>query len=204
MDKENKPKEDRLKVVIAEDEAIIRLDLKEVLEVEGYEVVATASDGKMALEKITELKPDIAILDIKIPELDGISVATAVSSYCAVVILTAFSQKDLVSKAIAAGAQAYLVKPFEQNELRAALELAVVRFRESQALQMETQELSERLENRKIIDKAKGILMDELKCNEADAFSLIQKRAMNVRSTMKLVATQILEGNLNSKEISIK
>ena len=182
------------RVVVAEDEAIIRLDIKEALQVQGYEVVAEAANGREAIDLIQTLKPDLAILDIKMPEIDGISVARAVSKICAVVILTAFSQKDLVKQAIDAGTQAYLVKPFELNELIAAIELAVVRFKETQALATETTELSERLEARKAIDKAKGILMDQLSLKESEAFSLIQKSAMDSRKSMKEISEEIISG----------
>lgn len=192
----DKQPEASLRVIVVEDEAIIRLDLQETLEAEGYDVVDTASDGKEALAKINELKPDLVILDIKIPEIDGLTVASEVSDFCAVVILTAFSQKDLVSNAIEVGAQAYLVKPFEQNALRAAVELGIVRFRQAQALKAETQKLSDRLESRKHIDKAKGVLMDRFHYTEADSFSFIQKEAMNSRVSMKSVALQVIDGKL--------
>ncbi len=192
MNTENPP----LRILVAEDESIIRLDIKETLVAQGYEVVAEATNGKEALQMILELEPNVVILDIKMPEMDGISVAKAVSDICGVVILSAFSQQEQVKKAIEAGTQVYLVKPFEQNELRAAIELAAVRFKESKALLAETQELTERLQTRKTIDKAKGILMDEYKYKEPSAFAFIQKSAMNSRTTMKAVAEKIISGSL--------
>ncbi len=192
MSTENMP----LRILVAEDESIIRLDIKETLSAQGYEVVGEASNGREALDLILKLQPDVVILDVKMPELDGISVAKAAADICGVVILSAFSQKDQVQRAIEAGAQVYLVKPFEQNELRAAVELATVRFKESKALLAEARELNERLETRKMVDKAKGILMDQYKYKEPSAFAFIQKSAMNSRTTMKIVAEKIISGAL--------
>ena len=185
--------ENPLRVVVAEDEALIRLDLREFLQEEGYEVVADTSNGAEALKLVKQHLPDLAILDIKMPEMDGISVADQISQTCAVVILTAFSQRDLVARAVKAGALAYLVKPFEQNELRASIELASARFKEAQALAAEANELAERLETRKLIDRAKGILMDEFEMKESEAFSFIQGKAMDSRRTIKAISEEIVD-----------
>jgi two-component system, response regulator PdtaR len=186
------------RVFIAEDEAIIRLDLVETLAEEGYEVVGEAGRGDLALEKIRELRPDVAILDIKMPGLDGLSVAKELSTdrVCAVLMLTAFSQRDLIEQARDAGALAYLVKPFQRTDLVPAIELAAARFVEAKALADEVDSLEERLEARKIIDKAKGVLMDQHELSEADAFRFVQTTAMRDRVTMRVVADSILDGSL--------
>src|SRR2546423_15082422 len=187
-----------VRVVIAEDEAIIRLDLKETLEEEGYEVVGETGRGDEAVALVKEHKPDIAILDIKMPGLDGLEAAREIAGErrAAVLILTAFSQKDLVQQARDAGALAYLVKPFQKSELIPAIEVALGRFAEAQALEREVQSLEEQLQTRKIVDRAKGMLMDRHHLNENDAFSFIQKTAMRQRQTMKAVADQIIAGDL--------
>ena len=187
-----------VRVVIAEDEAIIRLDLKETLEEEGYEVVGETGRGDEAVALVKEHKPDIAILDIKMPGLDGLEAAREIAGErrAAVLILTAFSQKDLVQQARDAGALAYLVKPFQKSELIPAIEVALGRFAEAQALEREVQSLEEQLQTRKIVDRAKGMLMDRHHLNENDAFSFIQKTAMRQRQTMKAVAEQIIAGDL--------
>jgi two-component system, response regulator PdtaR len=187
-----------VRVVIAEDEAIIRLDLKETLEEEGYEVVGETGRGDEAVALVKEHKPDIAILDIKMPGLDGLEAAREIAGErrAAVLILTAFSQKDLIQQARDAGALAYLVKPFQKSELIPAIEVALGRFAEAQALEREVQSLEEQLQTRKIVDRAKGMLMDRHHLNENDAFSFIQKTAMRQRQTMKAVAEQIIAGDL--------
>ena len=187
-----------VRVVIAEDEAIIRLDLKETLEEEGYEVVGETGRGDEAVALVKEHKPDIAILDIKMPGLDGLEAAREIAGErrAAVLILTAFSQKDLIQQARDAGALAYLVKPFQKSELLPAIEVALGRFAEAQALEREVQSLEEQLQTRKIVDRAKGMLMDRHHLNENDAFSFIQKTAMRQRQTMKAVAEQIIAGDL--------
>ena len=187
------------RVVIAEDEAIIRLDLKETLEEEGYEVVGETGRGDDAVRLVQDLRPDIAILDVKMPGVDGLTAAREIASehLCAVLILTAFSQRELVEEARDAGALAYLVKPFQRSELVPGIELAIGRFREMQALVRQNVELSERLEVRKILDRAKGVLMDEHAMTEADAFSFVQHRAMRDRTTMRAVAEAILAGTLD-------
>jgi AmiR/NasT family two-component response regulator len=186
------------RVVIAEDEAIIRLDLKETLEEEGYEVVGETGRGDEAVDLVKELEPDIAILDIKMPGLDGLSAAREIAGErrAAVLILTAFSQRDLIEKARDAGALAYLVKPFQRSELVPALEVALGRFREMRALHDQAESLEEQLETRKIVDRAKGQLMDREKMSESDAFDFIQKTAMHRRHTMKRVAQDIIDGEL--------
>ena len=186
------------RVVVAEDEAIIRLDLVETLQEEGYEVVGETGRGDQAVALIRELRPDIALLDIKMPGADGLEVARQVSKerLCAVLILTAFSQREVIEQARDAGALAYLVKPFQKTDLVPAIELAIGRFREMQALAGEVEDLEERLEARKLIDRAKGRLMDQHGLTEADAFSFIQKRAMADRVTMRSVADQVLDGSL--------
>ena len=189
---------DPLRVVIAEDEALIRLDLKEMLEEEGYSVVAEAGDGEAAVERVLELRPDLAILDIKMPVLDGISAAERIAAdrVAPVVILTAFSQRELVERARDAGAMAYLVKPFTKADLVPAIEMAVSRFAEIRALDTEVDTLRERLEVRKLLDRAKGLLQSEYAMSEPAAFRWIQKTSMDRRLTMRAVAVAILEGNM--------
>jgi response regulator NasT len=186
------------RVVIAEDEAIIRLDLKETLQEEGYEVVGETGRGDEAVRLVTDLAPDLAILDIKLPGMDGLEAAAAISAdrRSAVLILTAFSQRDLIEQARDAGALAYLVKPFQRSELIPAVEVALGRFREMQALFDQNTSLEEQLETRKVVDRAKGRLMDEHSMAEADAFSWIQRRAMQDRRTMRAVADDVVSGEL--------
>jgi len=186
------------RVVIAEDEAIIRLDLKETLVEEGYEVVGETGRGDEAVQLVRDLAPDLAILDIKMPGLDGLAAAREITSdrQAAVLILTAFSQRDLIEQARDAGALAYLVKPFQRSELIPAVEVALGRFREMQALFDQNSTLEDQLETRKLVDRAKGLLMDDHAFSEADAFSWIQKRAMEDRRTMRSVAEQIIAGEL--------
>jgi len=189
---------DPLRVVIAEDEALIRLDLKEMLEEEGYSVVAEAGDGETAVERVLELRPDLAILDVKMPVLDGISAAERIAAerVAPVVILTAFSQRELVERARDAGAMAYLVKPFTKADLVPAIEMAVSRFAEIRALDTEVDTLRERLEVRKMLDRAKGLLQSEYAMSEPAAFRWIQKTSMDRRLTMRAVAEAILEGSM--------
>ena len=186
------------RVVIAEDEAIIRLDLKETLEEEGYLVVGETGRGDEAVRLVVELAPDVAILDIKIPGMDGIEAARAITAEhrCAVVVLTAFSQRDIIEQARDAGALAYLVKPFQKSELVPAIEVALGRFHELEALAGEVRGLEEQLAARKVIERAKGKLMDEHRMAEAEAFAFIQKRAMSDRTTMKAVAERVVAGDL--------
>jgi two-component system, response regulator PdtaR len=187
-----------LRVVIAEDEALIRLDLKEMLEEEGYEVAGEAGDGEKALELALALKPDLVILDVKMPVLEGISAAEQIAAeqIAPVVILTAFSQRELVERARDAGAMAYLVKPFTKADLVPAIEIAVSRFQEMSTLGAEVGTLRERLEVRKILDRAKGRLQAERGLSEPDAFRWIQKTSMNRRVSMRAVAEAVLAGEL--------
>jgi response regulator NasT len=183
-------------VLIAEDEALIRLDLAEMLAEEGYEVAGEASDGEQAVALAAALRPDLAILDVKMPVLDGISAAERIAAerICPVVILTAFSQRELVERAREAGAMAYLVKPFTKADLVPAIEIAVSRFQQLSALQAEVSALAERLEVRKLLDRAKGRLQAERGLSEPQAFRWIQKAAMDRRVAMRAVAEEILAG----------
>ncbi len=186
------------RVVIAEDEALIRLDLKEMLEEEGYEVSGEAGDGRTALDLAAELRPDLVILDVKMPVLDGISAAEQIAAQriAPIVILTAFSQRDLVERARDAGAMAYLVKPFTKADLVPSIEMAVSRFAEIRALETEMATLQERLEARKLLDRAKGLLQADYGMNEPDAFRWIQKTSMDRRLTMGKVAESVLDGTI--------
>ena len=187
-----------IRVVIAEDEAIIRLDLRETLEEEGYEVVGETGRGDRAVELVRELKPDLAILDIKMPHMDGLEAAKLIGQerICGVLMLTAFSQREVVEDARDAGALAYLVKPYQKSDLIPAIEVAIGRFRELQQLSGEVDALGEQLEARKVIDRAKGILIDECGLKENEAFSFIQRTAMSERTRMRDVADRILSGSL--------
>jgi two-component system, response regulator PdtaR len=187
-----------IRVVIAEDEAIIRLDLKESLEEEGYEVVGEAGRGDQAIELVRELRPDLVILDIKMPGVDGLTAATTIAAerLCAVLMLTAFSQREIIEEARDAGALAYLVKPFQKNDLIPAIEVAIGRFRELQNLDGEVDALGEQLEARKLIDRAKGILIDECQYREQDAFTFLQRTAMSERTRMRDIAERVIAGSL--------
>jgi len=182
-------------VLIAEDEALIRLDLAEMLAEEGYEVVAAVEDGEQAVARTEELRPDLVILDIRMPKLDGIAAAERIAGQriAPVVMLTAFSQRDLVERARDAGAMAYLVKPFGRSDLVPAIEMAVSRFAELQLLEAEVADLSDRLETRKVVDRAKGVLQKSLGLSEPEAFRWIQKTAMDLRLSMKDVAVGVVE-----------
>jgi two-component system, response regulator PdtaR len=186
------------RVVIAEDEAIIRLDLKETLEEEGYEIVGETGRGDEAVQLVREHQPELAILDIKMPGMDGLAAAREIAGErrAAVLILTAFSQRDLIEQARDAGALAYLVKPFERNELIPAVEVALGRFHEMRALADQTVSLEEQLQTRKLVDRAKGRLMDEHSMAENQAFSFIQKRAMSDRVTMRVIAERVIAGEI--------
>jgi two-component system, response regulator PdtaR len=187
------------RVVIAEDEALIRLDLAEMLAEEGYDVVGQAGDGRRAVELVEELRPDLVVLDVKMPKLDGISAAAEIAGQriAPVVILTAFSQRDLVERARDAGAMAYLVKPFAKSDLVPAIEMARSRFVELQQLEAEVADLSERLETRKLVDRAKSTLQEALGISEPDAFRWIQKTAMDLRLTMRDVAEGVVMHGLD-------
>jgi response regulator NasT len=186
------------RVLIAEDEALIRLDLREMLIEEGYDVVGEAGDGEAAVRLAEDLKPDLCIFDIKMPIMDGLAAAEKIaeSRIAPVVILTAFSQRDLVDRARAAGAMAYLVKPFQKSDLVPAIEIALSRFAELQALEHEVANLTDRLETRKLVERAKGTLMTAFNMTEPDAFKWIQRAAMDNRMTMKEVADKIIAENL--------
>jgi two-component system, response regulator PdtaR len=185
-----------LKVLVVEDEALIRMDLAEMLTEEGYVVAGEAGDGEQALELARRLHPDLVIMDIKMPKVDGITAAAAIveERIAPVVMLTAFSQRDLIEQARDAGAMAYLVKPFARHELVPAIELAVSRFAEKRALEDEVATLSERLETRKVVDRAKGLLMTRQQMTEPEAFRWIQRTAMDRRTTMRAVAEAVVEG----------
>ena len=189
-------------MVIAEDEALIRLDLAEMLTEEGYDVVGQAGDGERAVELAEALRPDFVVLDVKMPRLDGISAAQRIAAarIAPVVILTAFSQRELVERARDAGAMAYLVKPFARHELIPAIELAVSRFNQVQALEAEVATLLERLETRKAVDRAKGLLMTAQKMTEPEAFRWIQRTAMDRRTTMRSVAEAVVDGLTGPEE----
>jgi response regulator NasT len=186
------------RIVIADDEAIIRLDLRETLEEEGYLVVADTGRGDDAIELVRQHKPDVAIFDIKMPGLDGLDAARVVSAekICPVVMLTAFSQREVIEQARDAGALAYLVKPFQKTDLVPAIELAIGRFREMMTLSGERDALGEQLELRKLLDRAKGLLIDKYTMTEQSAFDFIQKNAMSTRAKMVDVANQILNGQI--------
>ncbi len=183
------------RVLIAEDEALIRLDLAEMLRDEGYEVVGEAGDGQEAVELAEKLKPDLVIMDVKMPRRDGIDAASEIAGkrIAPIVVLTAFSQRDLVDRARDAGAMAYLVKPFSINDLIPAIELAVSRFTEITALEREVASLADRLETRKLIERAKGVLQTKQGMTEPAAFKWIQRAAMDRRTTMRRVAEVVLE-----------
>jgi response regulator NasT len=183
------------RVVIAEDEALIRMDLAEMLAEEGYDVVGEAPDGELAVALAEEHRPDLVILDVKMPRLDGIAAAARIAGkrLAPVVILTAFSQRELVERARDAGAMAYLVKPFSKSDLVPAIEMAMSRFAEVQQLEAEVADLTERLETRKAVDRAKGVLQQRLGLSEPEAFRWIQKTAMDLRLSMRQVADGVLE-----------
>jgi AmiR/NasT family two-component response regulator len=184
------------RVLIAEDEALIRLDLKEMLQEEGYEVVGEAGDGETAVSLAEQLRPDLVILDVKMPLMDGIAAAERIAGarIAPVVILTAFSQRDLVERARAAGAMAYLVKPFQKKDLLPTIEMAASRFAEIRALEAEVSDLTDRLETRKIVERAKGVLMEKQTMSEPEAFRWIQRTAMDRRTSMRMVAAAVLDG----------
>jgi response regulator NasT len=181
-----------VRIVVAEDEALIRMDLIEMLGEAGYEVIAQASDGAQAIELVHEHKPDLAILDVKMPVLDGISAAEEIIATCPVLMLTAFSQRELVDRARDAGVMAYVLKPFTINDLVPAIEIAISRHLQMKSLATEVADLHDRLETRKLIDRAKGLLMKALNLSEPEAFSWIQRAAMDRRLTMKEVAEAVV------------
>jgi response regulator NasT len=188
-----------IRIVLAEDEAIIRLDLRESLQEEGYEVVGDVGRGDKAVEMVDELRPDVAIFDIKMPGMSGLEAAKIVSDkkICPVVMLTAFSQREIIEQARDAGALAYLVKPFQKTDLVPAIELAIARFAELKSLSGEVAALGAQLEIRKLVDRAKGVLIDKHQMSESDAFSFIQSMAMSQRMKMGDIAEQIITGKLH-------
>lgn len=187
-----------IRVVIAEDEAIIRMDLRETLEEEGYEVVGETGRGDEVVDLVRTLQPDLAVLDVKMPGADGLSAAATITDekLCAVLMLTAFSQREVIEQARDAGALAFLVKPFQRSDLVPAIEVAIGRFRELRDLTGEIDALGEQLAARKVVDRAKGILIDECAMSEGDAFSFIQRTAMSERTRMRDVADRIIDGDL--------
>ncbi len=189
------------RVVVAEDEAIIRMDLRELLQEEGYEVVAECGRGDEAVALVRQHRPDVALLDIKMPGLDGISAARRISEehLSAVVLVTAFSQRELIEEASDAGVHGYVVKPFERHDLAPAIEVAIARFRAEQALAQQVSQVEERLEVRKVLDRAKGLLMDRDGMTEQAAFEFLQKTAMSTRRSMRAVADDVLAGTLSPK-----
>jgi response regulator NasT len=188
MNTENK----KTRILVAEDETIIRLDLVEMLTESGYEVVAQAENGAVAIELTKKFKHDLAILDVKMPDMDGITAAEQIITLAPVLMLTAFSQRELVERARDAGVMAYVVKPFSISDLVPAIEIAISRHRQMKSLEDEVADLYERLETRKIIDRAKGILMKAMGLTEPESFSWIQKTAMDRRISMKQVAQAVI------------
>lgn len=184
----------QIRVVIADDESIIRMDLKELLEEMGHQVVGEAADGRTAIELTRALKPDVVIMDIKMPVMDGLDAAKAIAEekISPVVLLTAYSQKDLIERAKDAGVFAYIVKPFQESDIMPAIEIAVSRYLELQEKDEAIGDLEQKLETRKLVDKAKGILMDKYNMSEAEAFKRIQQQSMNQRRPMKDIAEAIL------------
>ena len=189
-----------MRVLIAEDEALIRLDLREMLEEEGFDVVGEAADGEQAVDLATKLTPDLVICDVKMPKMDGIQAAAQITEarIAPVVMLTAFSQRDLIERARDAGAMAYLVKPFQKRDLLPAIEMATSRFAEIRALEAEVSGLRERLEARKLIERAKGALMTQQGLSEPEAFRWIQRAAMDNRTSMRSVAESVLTGDTSA------
>ncbi|WP_163548097.1 ANTAR domain-containing response regulator [Candidatus Frankia nodulisporulans] len=192
----SQPSSNPRRVLIAEDEALIRLDLREMLQEEGYEVVGEAGDGEVAVSLAGKLRPDLCILDVKMPRMDGIEAGALIAKdrIAPVVILTAFSQRELVERAREAGAMAYVVKPFQKKDLLPTIEMAMSRFTEIVSLEVEVEDLQGRLEARKIIERAKGVLQTEHGMTEPDAFRWIQRTSMNQRRTMRAVAEAVLSG----------
>jgi response regulator NasT len=186
-----------LRIVIADDEPIIRMDLRRLLENMGHVVVGEAGDGVQALEQCRELKPDVAILDVKMPNMDGIDAAKTIAdeAIAPVLLLTAYSQPDLIERAKDAGVFAYLVKPFKEADLMPAIEISISRFEEAIALEKEVTDLENKLETRKVVDRAKGILMDQYGLKEQDAFRRIQVQSMNTRKSMREIAEAIILAN---------
>lgn len=194
MTNEENSNRPRPRVLVAEDEALIRMDLVELLGDEGYDVVGQAGDGETAVELARELKPDLVVMDVKMPKVDGITAAEIIAEerIAPVVMLTAFSQRDLVERAREAGAMAYVVKPFDASDVVPAIEIAMGRFAEIRAVEDEVQDLEERLASRKAVDQAKGMLQEGLGLSEPEAFRWIQKTAMDLRISMREVADKVI------------
>jgi Response regulator with putative antiterminator output domain len=188
-----------LRVLVAEDEALIRLDLVELLTAEGYQVIAEAGDGEEALALARSLEPDLVVMDVKMPKMDGITAAAAIAEerIAPVVMLTAFSQRELVERARDAGAMAYVVKPFDASDVVPAIEIAIGRFAEIRAVEAEVADLEERFASRKAVDQAKGLLQEGLGLSEAEAFRWIQKTAMDLRKSMREVAEGVIDHSKN-------
>ena len=193
---------ERVRVIIADDESLIRMDLREMLTNLGYLVVGDVGDGRSAVNLARKLKPDLLIMDVKMPDMDGIEAAKILTEehIAPVVLLTAYSQKDLVERAKEAGVVGYMVKPFRESDLTPAIEVALARFQEFQALSKEVNDLQVAFETRKLVDRAKGILMDTQGLTEAEAFRKIQKMSMNIRKPMKEVAEAIILAHQTEKE----
>jgi response regulator NasT len=192
---ENRPEGAALRVLVAEDEALIRMDLVELLTDEGYNVIAEAGDGEEALELARTLQPDLVVMDVKMPKMDGISAAAMIAEerIAPVVMLTAFSQRELVERARDAGAMAYVVKPFDASDVVPAIEIAMARFAEIRAVEAEVADLEERFASRKAVDQAKGLLQEGLGLSEPEAFRWIQKTAMDLRKSMREVAEGVID-----------
>ena len=184
-----------LRVIVAEDEALIRMDLVELLTEEGYQVIAEAGDGEEALALARKLMPDLVVMDVKMPKMDGISAAAIIAEerIAPVVMLTAFSQRELVERARDAGAMAYVVKPFDASDVVPAIEIAMARFAEIRAVEAEVADLGERFASRKAVDQAKGLLQEGLGLSEPEAFRWIQKTAMDLRKSMREVAEGVID-----------
>jgi len=195
MSKPTKHDAGRSRVLVAEDEALIRLDLVELLNDEGYEVVGQAGDGEAAVAMARDLRPDLVVMDVKMPKMDGISAAEVIAAerIAPVVMLTAFSQRELVERANEAGAMAYVVKPFDASDVVPAIEIAMARYAQIRAVEDEVADLNDRLASRKIIDQAKGLLQESVGMTEPEAFRWIQKTAMDLRKSMREVAEGVIE-----------
>ncbi|MGJ3507307.1 ANTAR domain-containing response regulator [Enemella sp. A6] len=195
VSQQDTPTEHSVRVIVAEDEALIRLDLVELLTEEGYTVVGEAADGEAAIALARELQPDLVVMDVKMPKLDGISAAQTIATerIAPVVMLTAFSQRELVERAREAGAMAYVVKPFDASDVVPAIEIAMARFAEIKAVEAEVSDLAEQLASRKAVDRAKGLLQEGLGLSEPEAFRWIQKTAMDLRKSMREVAEGVIE-----------
>lgn len=181
-------------VIVAEDESLIRMDIVETLQEHGFDVIAEAADGEQAVQLVTELKPNLLVMDIKMPNMDGITAAEKLAgTKTPIVLLTAFSQKELVDRASEAGAMAYVVKPFTPNDLLPAIEIALSRHAQLNALEAEISDLNERFETRKLVDRAKGLLNEKMNLTEPEAFRWIQKASMDRRLTMQEVAVTVIE-----------